>query len=288
MAFIVAGGCKGLVAWNSLSKKCKTVEIDYDISRIAFVDGLAVCMSSDLHIYDASTMLPAGRMQGHSKSITSFFFKSSLLYTTSEDGMVFAWDLKSKHPVKSVCVGSPVASGVVYRDEIYLSDYSGRIYKKDVLAGKGRGNCCLYLEKYKDELIGYNRMGRMGIVSANSPNTLEDAITVGAGYGTRCAAGEVLAAGSSQGMGFVEKVNGGLKTVGFVDTPGWVWDIQFSSATKEVFYACSSGALGKVSLCSLDGANQRERPSAIASTVEFSVDYPLKALGVQNEQRMSY
>lgn len=279
MAFIVAGGHKGLIAWDSLSKKYKTVDTDYDISKLEIINEYIVGMSKSLHIYDAQTFLSVGKMEGHEKAVTSSFFRGSLLYTTSEDGMVLAWDLRYQKPVKNISLRRPICSGVFYRDEMYFSDYTGAIYTRDRIVSLDISNSPLYLEKYKDELIAYDRLGKVYSIETNS-FTAVDEIVVGSGYGIKCASAGVLAAGSSAGVGFIGKKENRFEMLGFIDTPGWVWDMKFGRFGEDLFFVCSNGTLHRVLVSAVEDTDL-EHPRSIESTIEFSVEYPLKAVTIK-------
>lgn len=290
MAFIVAGGPKGIIAYCDAfpSKKHSLIETDYDVSRIACFNGSIIAMGSDLHIYDRYRMVSTGRISAHGMGITSYFTAGSLLYTTGEDGMVFGWDLRIRQPAKTIRIGKPLSSGILYRDEIYLADYTGGLHKANSPVGKGTSDCAVYLEKYEKDLIGYSSKGKLYKVHANSSTPYENTgVAVGSGYGIRCRSKKnILALSSSGGIGFIEKRDDMFKLFGFIEASGWIWDIEFTQDGKNAFYVSSNGTLGKASFYR-EQKEETEQDKVPAmhldySTV-FSVDYPLKAIGIDSE-----
>lgn len=280
---LATGGSRAITLWNTETKKCKSVSVLYDTTRLLFVGDTLLSASMFLRAYDTHTLSSTQTMHGHYRPITSCVSRDGRVVTSAEDGFVKEWDLRCGKCVKSLDLKVPLSDALVRGGWVFVSDHAGYIYKIGASTHKKRVSCgSMALSLLGDKILAYDRKGGVHVVDPEDLSSAPLRIEGGhRGYGIKCAAdegGARAAFSSSSGLFVCDgkmAAEEGVAPIGEIQGKGWVWDIAFSRDGSFLAGVSSSGSIMVLGMQDPQGLREEN------FELELSVDYPLKAIALQ-------
>ncbi|KAI5190928.1 hypothetical protein NECID01_1223 [Nematocida sp. AWRm77] len=290
MTLIAAGGCQGAVLWNPSTGTKLDVPFEHDITCMVFQEATLICAAWDLYVYDVVTGVQVGTLSGHTKPVTSSFFSSGVLYTTSEDGTVRGWDVRQRKCVKLLeSARGGVYSAAVHGGALYYTDYHGFVHKGESGTKKQISNCSVSLSSTPDGLFGYDRRGRLHRIESDLSAEVGLGVNKIGHYGIKCvSSGEYIGVCSSNGVGLIRKAEKTNKDSDmfcnpeFHETSKWVWDIDFARGPEDSTRQAGEKQSSTLYFVGTDGALSQVSQGMSSPQTVFSVEYPLKAVRVSS------